>query len=109
MSQKAEVKSGERRRWPPAEKAGLVRRHLQEKVSLADLADETGIAPSQLGRWCKEGLEGLDSVFAQANKRERRAVAKEVASKEARIRQLQEVITELSEEVLRLKKANGAR
>ena len=109
MVQTASTKSVKRRRWSAADKARLVRQHLQEDVSLADLADETGVAPSQIGRWCKEGLEGLESVFSRADRRERREAAKELTAREARIRQLQEVVSELSEEVLRLKKANGAR
>jgi len=34
--------SRQRRRWTAEEKARIVRRHLRDKVSLADLADETG-------------------------------------------------------------------
>jgi len=109
MSQDRERKTGKRRRWTAAEKAVVVRRHVQEGIGLADLADETGAAPSQIGGWCKQGLEGLESVFSQANRREQRAAARAVAAKEIRIRQLQEVVAELSEEVLRLKKATGAR
>ena len=101
--------SEQRRRWSSVEKARLVRRHLQEGVSLADLADESGASPGQISRWCKEALEGLESVFTQAQRREQRAVARVAEVREKRIRELQEVVTELSEEVLRLKKGSGAR
>jgi transposase len=104
-SQRAERKL---RRWTAAEKARIVRRHLQEKVSLADLADEHKVAPGQISAWCKQAMEGLEDVFAQTAKREDRAANRELTAKQARISQLQEVVTELSEEVLRLKKANGA-
>ena len=96
------------RRWTAAEKAHIVRRHLQEKVSLADLADEYKVAPGQISAWCKQAMEGLKGVFAQSAKREDRAATRELAARNARINQLQEVVTELSEEVLRLKKASGA-
>ena len=96
------------RRWTAAEKARIVRRHLQEKVSLADLADEYKVAPGQISAWCKQAMEGLEGVFAQSAKREDRAATRELAAKNTRINQLQEVVTELSEEVLRLKKASGA-
>lgn len=98
----------QRRQWSAAEKARIVRRHLQERVSLADLADEYQVAPGQINGWCKQALEGLESLFAQTAQREEKAVLRELVAKGARISQLQEVITELSEEVLRLKKANGA-
>jgi transposase len=109
MSETKERKTGKRRRWMAEDKAEIVRRHLQEGVSFADLAEETGAAPSQISRWCKEALEGLEGVFRQSNLRERRAADKALTAKETRIRQLQEVVTELSEEVLRLKKTNGER
>jgi len=48
-------------------------------------------------------------VFQQSNLRERRAADKALSAKETRIRQLQEVVTELSEEVLRLKKTSGGK
>ena len=109
MLQTKGLETSKRRRWTAEEKAGIVRRHLQEGVSLADLAEETGAAPSQIRGWCKQGLEGLEGVLRQANQRERRAADKALSAKEARIGQLQEVVTELSEEVLRLKKTNGVR
>lgn len=109
MSETKERKNIKRRRWTAEEKAEIVRRHLQEGVSIADLSEETGVAPSQLRRWCKEALEGLEGVFRQSTLRERRAADKALTAKETRIRQLQEVVTELSEEVLRLKKTNGER
>ena len=108
MSEATDRQGRERRRWAPAEKARLVRRHLQEGVSLADLADESGAAPGQLSQWCKQALEGLEAVFSRTSQREEKAAIKELAGRDFRIRQLQEVVTELSEEVLRLKKASGA-
>jgi len=109
MWQTKENDSSKRHRWTAAGKAEVVRRRLQEDVSIADLAEETGAAPSQISRWCKEGLEGLEGVFQQSNLRERRAADKALSAKETRIRQLQEVVTELSEEVLRLKKTSGGK
>ena len=108
MSRTTELSPSPRHRWPSGEKARLVRRHLQEGISLADLAEESGASPGQISRWCKEALEGLEGMFAQAQRREQRAAAKVLQARETRIRELQEVVTELSEEVLRLKKGNGA-
>jgi transposase-like protein len=109
MSRTTELSSSPRQRWSSGEKARLVRRHLQEGISLADLAEESGASPGQISRWCKEALEGLESVFAQAQRGEQRASARVIEARERRIRALQEVVTELSKEVLRLKKGNGAR
>jgi len=108
MSPKTATSSRERRRWSPTDKARLVRRHLRDGVSLADLADESGAAPGQISQWCKQALESLEDVFSRVGQREQQAAAQELAAREARIRQLQEVVTDLSEEVLRLKKTRGA-
>ena len=108
MAENSQPTERKLRRWTAAEKAHIVRCHLQEKVSLADLADEYKVAPGQISAWCKQAMEGLEGVFTQSAKREDRAATRELVAKNARIGQLQEVVTELSEEVLRLKKASGA-
>ena len=101
--------TGARRRWGAQDKAKLVRRHLREGVGLADLSDETGAAPGQISRWSKLALEGLEGVFEGSGKKQGRQIERMIAAKDARIRELQEVITELSTEVLSLKKSTGVR
>ena len=107
MPQRNKEPSEPRRRWGAEQKAAIVRRHLQG-ASLADLADETGATPGQISQWRKQALEGLVEVFARSGTREEAARAKELAAKEDRIHELREVVAELSEEVLKLKKAGGA-
>jgi len=97
-----------RRRWTAEEKAQIVRRHLRDKVSLADLADKTGASPSLISQWVKTLMESAEAIFANELKKVKRIGEKELMAKEARIVQLQEVIAELSTEVLRLKKDPGA-
>ena len=107
MPQRSKEPSESRRRWTAEQKATIVRRHLQG-ASLADLADETGATPGQISQWRKQALEGLIEVFERSGTRQDAARAKELAAKEGRIHELQEVVAELSEEVLKLKKAGGA-
>ncbi len=97
-----------RRRWTAEEKAQIVRRHLRDKVSLADLADETGASPGLISQWVKTLMESAEAIFANELKQVKRNREKELMAKEARIAQLQEVVAELSTEVLRLKKGPGA-
>ena len=101
--------TGARRHWSAKDKAKLVRRHLREGVGLADLSDETGAAPGQISRWSKLALEGLEGIFEGSGKKQERRIAQVIAAKDARIRELQEVITDLSTEVLNLKKSVGVR
>lgn len=107
MPQRGKEPSESRRRWTAGQKAAVVRRYLQG-TSLADLADETGATPGQISQWRKQALEGLVEVFDRSGTRQEAAWAKELAAKEGRIHELREVVAELSEEVLKLKKAGGA-
>lgn len=102
------AKDEKRRTWTAEEKGKIVRRYLQDKVSLADLADETGASISSISEWSKMLLESADEFFAGSQKSKEKKASKELAIKEERIVHLQEVVSELSCEVLRLKKASGA-
>lgn len=108
MSQ--ESSNATRRRWTAAEKAHLVRRHLRDGISVASLADEHGLAPSQIHGWIRVVLDRADQALVDKRQRENdhRKVAKELAGKDDRIRHLEEVTAELSMEVLQLKKGRGA-
>ena len=104
----AHPESRSRRRWTAQEKAALVRRHLRDQVPVGTLADEAGVAPSQIHNWVRLALDGVDQVLVDKRRREDRRKDDELAAKDARIRQLEEVAAELSMEVLQLKKAPGA-
>ena len=103
-----ETRNKTRRRWTAEQKAQIVRRYLRDKVSLADLADETGASPGLISQWVKTLMESAETIFANELKKVKRTREKDLMAKEARIAQLQEVIAELSTEVLRLKKDPGA-
>jgi len=108
-SNSSSSKPAKYRRWSATDKATIVRRHLRDGTSQADLADEYGVAPGQISQWCKQALEGVESVFKGATKRAESRHQKELNQKEMKIHQLQEVVSELSTEVLQLKKSNGVR
>lgn len=97
-----------RRRWAAEEKADLVTRYLKGGETAADLSDETGVSPTLLAHWSKALFEGAASIF-ESRRSGRAAKVIETDPKDARIAELQEVVTELSTEILRLKKTNGAR
>lgn len=106
--QSPSVKSTEaRRRWSAQEKTRIVRQHLRDGVSVADLAEKTGAAPGLIHTWIKLALEriDLDDRRTQAAEQQHSRV---LARKDLRIRRLEEVIVELSTEVLTLKNGNGA-
>lgn len=97
-----------RRSWSAAEKAKAVRRHLRDGVSVADLAEGLGTAPSQVYGWVKQVLERAELALTDKREKSEQRAEKALEAKDARIRHLEEVTAELSMEVLQLKKARGA-
>jgi len=108
---------GKRRRFGDDQKALIVRRHLADKIPVSDLADEYQVQPSQIYLWIKQVLDQAERVFQQPEKHGRRArdprdqriadLEARVAKQEAKLIQKNEVISELMEENVRAKKADG--
>lgn len=97
-----------RRSWTTAEKAKAVRRHLRDGISVADLAEELGTAPTQVYGWIKLVLERAEIALADKREKSDQRAEKSLVAKDQRIRHLEEVTAELSMEVLQLKKSRGA-
>ncbi len=95
------------RRWSAQEKTRIVRQHLRDGVSVADLAEKTGAAPGLIHTWIKLALERLD-LDDRRTQAAAQQQARLIAKKDARIRRLEGVIVELSTEVLTLKSGDGA-
>ncbi len=101
-----------RRGFEADQKAAIVRRHLAGKEPVSSLAEELQIQPSQIYGWINVVLEQAEKAFDR-NRSGRRRNAED-AKKDQVIEQLQakltsknEVIAELLEEHVQLKKANG--
>ena len=99
-----------RRRFGADQKATIVKRHLVDKVPISDLCDEYGIKPNQVYAWQKIVFEHAETAFQKAAGRAaRKATAQEekIVRLENKLQQKNEVISELMEENVRAKKANG--
>jgi transposase len=102
-----------RRRFTAEQKAVIVRRHLLGKAPVSDLADEFQVQPSQIHAWVKLVLDQAEAAFAKSAGKPRRSKAaeasqeQELARLQAKLAQKNEVISELMEENVRAKKANG--
>ena len=99
-----------RRRFGTDQKAAILKRYLVDKVPISDLCDEYGIKPNQIYAWQQVLFDHAESAFQQAGSR---AASKTSAQEEkilrlqAKLQQKNEVISELMEENVRAKKANG--
>jgi transposase-like protein len=99
-----------RRHFTPDQKAQIVRRHLSGKVPISDLADEFGLQPSQIHTWVKLVLDQAAKVFQNASGRPPRveqAKDEKIDQLQAKLVQKNEVIAELLEDHVKLKKELG--
>jgi transposase len=101
-----------RKTLTPVEKVAIVREHLLEKVPVSDLCDKHGIGAVSFYQWQKQLFENGAACFQRkantANVRRQEAVAERKTEElQAKIQQKNEVIAELLQEHVRLKKPVG--
>ena len=99
-----------RRHFSAEEKAAIVRRHLIDKVPVSDLCDELGLQPTQIYTWQKQLFENAAGAFERSNgksKKKDNAKDRKIQSLEAKIQQKNEVVAELVQEHVQLKKDLG--
>jgi len=103
--------SNTRRRFPPEQKAEIVRRHLAGKEPVSALAEEFRLQPSQIHAWVNQVLAQAERAFQKAQQigqvREQQAKDRRIEQLEAKITKKNEVIAELMEENVRSKKELG--
>lgn len=97
-----------RRHFTAEEKVAILRRHLLDKVAVSDLCQELDLQPRVFYRWQQEFFEKGSAAFASDGKRETSRLERRVEQLEDKLQQKNEVLSELLEEHVRLKKtANG--
>lgn len=101
-----------RRHLSPEKKAELIRRHLAEKVPVSDICDEHGLQPSVFYGWLRQLLENAPAALVPARQRKRtdsreQQLQAKVEKLEAKLAKKDEVIAEISEEFVKVKKTLG--
>jgi transposase-like protein len=91
-----------RKHYTPTFKAQVVRELLKEDKTLAQLAAEHGVHPTQLIKWRATALEGLPSLFTRQD-----STAALTADYEGRLAALYEEIGRLTTQVAWLKRKSG--
>jgi transposase-like protein len=92
-----------RKRYSPAFKAQVVQEILKEDKTIAQIASEQGVHPSQLNAWKAVALQGLPSLFS----REHQAADIGRAAHEKQVNELYIEIGRLTTHVAWLKKKFG--
>jgi transposase-like protein len=94
-----------RRRLTAGEKVGILKQHLVEGKAVSELCDQHGVNPTQFYRWQKDLFEGAEAIFQRGNGD--RALEKENEMLREKIKRKDEVLCELAEDHIRLKKSLG--
>lgn len=97
----------QRRNFTGAEKVALLRRHLLEKVPVSQLCEQAGIQPAQFYVWQKQLFENGAAAFERNGKPKPDKREERIAALEAKLHRKDEVLGELMEEHVALKKELG--
>jgi len=93
-------------------KLAIVKSHLMGKKPISELSEKYGVPPSSIYQWQNQLFTGGISAFERKNDRQsgRGAVSRyeqEIADLKEKLATKNEVVGEIMEEMIKLKKANG--
>lgn len=97
----------QRRSFTAADKVAILRMHLVEKVPVSDLCDKHGMTPNMFYRWQKEFFERGAAAFERSGGGAPRGLEAKVAKLQAKLAQKDEVIAEIMQAHVELKKTLG--
>ena len=96
-----------RRTFSAEEKVRVLRQHLVEKVPVSEVCDRHGLNPTVFYRWQKQFFEHGAAAFARRGDGRQRKLQARVEALHAKLAQKDEVIAEIMESHVRLKKTLG--
>jgi len=99
--------SRQRRQFSNEEKVSILRRHLVEKVPVSAMCEEFQIAPTLFYRWQQQFFENGAAAFGKQREVKDDGWQHKAAVLEAKLQRKHEVLSELMEEHLLLKKEFG--
>ena len=89
------------------EKVALLRRHLVDKISVSEICREHQLQPTVFYRWQQEFFEHGASAFQRDSSAQQRKTQKHISLLESKLQRKDEVLAELMEEYVVLKKTLG--
>lgn len=99
--------AGKRRYFSGEDKVRILRRHLIDKIPVSDLCDKHGLHPTLFYKWQKEFFENGAAAFELKNDAKGRRLERENAALKAKLANKDEVIAEIMESHVALKKSLG--
>ena len=99
---------GTRKRYTAEEKAKILREVLEDGKSVSEVAEKYELHPNCIFKWRKQLLEeGKQTFQVKRPDISKKAAERKIAALEDKLKQKDEVIAELAEELLALKKKNS--
>jgi transposase len=96
-----------RKNYTPVEKVAILRRHLIDHVPVSDLCDEYQLSPTLFYLWQKQFFENGTSAFERKNGQAESQNLRTIAALREKLQRKNEVVAELMEEHIQLKKELG--
>ena len=97
-----------KKRFTAEKKVEILREFLENRVSVSDLAEKYGVHPNSIHQWKKQLFEGAAAVLDPKRERlKERQTANLLKYHQRKEAALNEVIAELTQDNLKLKKKNG--
>jgi transposase len=96
-----------RKSYSPAEKVAILRRHLIDRVPISDLCDQYQLSPSIFYAWQKLFFENGAAAFDRRNGSVEQSHQRTIAALRDKLQRKNEVVAELMEAHIQLKKELG--
>jgi len=94
-------------RYSAEDKVQILKRHLVDHIAVSDLCDQYNISPTIFYRWQKQFFEKGAVALEPQYKSKKDAKERRIKELEAKLQNKNEVVSELMEAHLRLKKSLG--
>ena len=99
--------SKKRKYYTPEEKVLILKKHLVENVPVSDICDQHDLHPTVFYRWQKQLFENGSLAFKNQKDSRLSKLEKKVGELEEKLIKKNEVVSELMEEHVALKKSFG--
>jgi transposase len=96
-----------RKNYTSPEKVAILRRHLIDRLPVSDLCDEYKLPPSLFYAWQKLFFENGAAAFERKNGSAEQSHLRTIAALRDKLQRKNEVVAELMEEHIQLKKELG--
>ena len=96
-----------RKNYTPVEKVAILRRHLIDHVPVSDLCDEHQLSPTLFYTWQKQFFENGPAAFESRKAAPESRHVRTIAALRDKLLRKNEVVAELLEEHIKLKKELG--